>query len=122
MQQGKHQEYEKKLQEQLVNNTASQIKEKYVPPVSGATVTNMFCITSNNNNTTNNNSLKEAWPSLLQGGNREDGEEVGTPLATVKSTRHSHKSESAASSTQLNGGGGTSNHKKRHTSGEEPRG
>lgn len=28
MQQGKHQEYEKKLHEQLVNSTSSQFKEK----------------------------------------------------------------------------------------------
>lgn len=61
MQQGKHQEYEKKLHEQLNNSMSQERKTTPSPPALGNNIANSNC------GTAFPSVNKEAWPSLQNG-------------------------------------------------------
>lgn len=99
MQQGKHQEYEKKLHEQLFNSTRKQATS---PTINNQPVMSNSSIT-NNSNTGGNGGSKDTWPSLHIGNHNNGGSCRGNKAQNKEVGHSQHRN----------------NHRNRNVSGEE---
>ncbi|XP_069694336.1 probable serine/threonine-protein kinase DDB_G0267686 isoform X2 [Periplaneta americana] len=151
MQQGKHQEYEKKLHEQLLNTfNHRDRKPTPSPPAVSTSISNCQNVYQGSNSSSSSSSTtciqscnKEAWPSLQPGlvnSNNNNGNNFGISSGGNGNSSNNNNNNNSNNSSNNNNNNSknessqrrqrfdqqstkvASNHKKRHTSGEESRG